>query len=166
LPGLAEEPLQTVVNPCFTAPQAASAALGAAAGWARRIGKEEQMFRSPVALALLVALSGLAPLASTAAVAPPQPFITDTLAQGGTAQIAAPFVTDTLATGGAPARSPHFITDTLAPGGGSASPAFVSVSRDGFAWADAGAGAGAVVLAGLLLVTAARVRDRRNAVPV
>jgi hypothetical protein len=120
------------------------------------------MFRSPFALALLVALVALTALAGTAAATPP-PFTTDTLAPGGGTAQAAPFVTDTLAPGGAPAPAARFVTDTLAPGGGSGSTTVVAPGRDGFAWGDAGAGAGTVALIAFLL--AAALRGRRRAVP-
>jgi hypothetical protein len=65
---------------------------------------------------------------------------------------ATPFITDTLAPGGTSAHSPHFITDTLAPGGGASG--IVSVSTGtGFSWADAGIGA--VVTCGLMLLALA-----------
>ena len=81
------------------------------------------------------------------------------------AQHSAPFITDTLAHGGtAPTQSYRFITDTLAPGGGTS---VVSVpASSGFDWADAGIGAGAMAGIGALLLGSARLLQRRNVVAV
>ena len=79
------------------------------------------------------------------------PFITDTLAPGGTSASNSHFITDTLAPGGTsvPAAVYRFITDTLAPGGGASG--IVSAPADnGFSWADAGIGA--LVASGLMLL--------------
>jgi hypothetical protein len=95
------------------------------------------------------------------------PFITDTLAPGGMAPAqSVPFITDTLAPGGsAPAQSYRFITDTLAPGGGSG--VFASPASNGFDWADAGIGAGAMAGVALLLLCSSRlVQQRRKVVAV
>ena len=106
------------------------------------------MFRTKLTLAGLVVAAAVAPSALAAkdswygyAVSLTQtqhsaPFITDTLAPGGSASVggrdswygyavsltqaqhSAPFITDTLAPGGsAPVQSYRFVTDTLAPGG-------------------------------------------------
>ena len=58
-----------------------------------------------------------------------------------------PFVTDTLAPGGSQVESYRFTTDTLAPGGGIISTA---PAPTGFDWRDAGIGAAG--MAGLLLM--------------
>jgi hypothetical protein len=77
-----------------------------------------------------------------------------------------PFITDRLAPGGsAPAQSYRFITDTLAPGGGSG--VFASPASNGFDWADAGIGAGAMAGVALLLLCSSRlVQQRRKVVAV
>jgi hypothetical protein len=46
---------------------------------------------------------------------------------------AAPFITDTLAPGGTSASHSHFITDTLAPGGGASGVVSVPAGKD-FSW--------------------------------
>jgi len=79
------------------------------------------------------------------------PFITDTLAPGGTPASSPHFITDTLAPGGssAPAVGYRFVTDTLAPGGGAGG--VISVpAGNGFSWADAGIGG--LVACGLMLL--------------
>jgi hypothetical protein len=77
------------------------------------------------------------------------PFITDTLAPGGTPVSTSPFITDTLAPGGTSAPSAGFVTDTLAPGGG-AGGVISRPTGDGFSWADAGIGG--LVACGLMLL--------------
>ena len=73
---------------------------------------------------------------------------------------ATPFITDTLAPGGTPASSSHFITDTLAPGGGAGG--VVSVpAGNGFSWADAGIG-GLVACGLMLLALTGRQLGRRR----
>jgi hypothetical protein len=73
---------------------------------------------------------------------------------------ATPFITDTLAPGGTPATSSPFITDTLAPGGGAGG--FVSVpAGNGFSWADAGIG-GLVACGLMLLALTGRQLDRKR----
>ena len=119
------------------------------------------MFRTKLTLAGLVAAAALAPSALAAhdswygyAVSLTQ------------AQHSAPFITDTLAPGGtAPAQSYRFVTDTLAPGGG---PSVVSAPvSNGFDWADAGIGAGATAGIALLLLASGRVlQSRRRIVAV
>ena len=118
------------------------------------------MFRTKLTLAGLVVAAAVAPSALAAkdswygyAVSLTQ------------AQHSAPFITDTLAPGGtAPAQSYRFITDTLAPGGGTS---LVSVpASSGFDWADAGIGAGAMAGIGALLLGSARLLQRRNVVAV
>jgi hypothetical protein len=136
------------------------------------------MFRTKLTLAGLVAAAAIAPSALAAhdswygyAVSLTQaqqsaPFITDTLAPGGTAPAQSyRFTTDTLAPGGtAPAQSYRFITDTLAPGGGTS---VVSVpASSGFDWADAGIGAGVMAGIGALLLGSVRLLQRRNVVAV
>ncbi|HEY6826096.1 MAG TPA: hypothetical protein VI259_04505 [Gemmatimonadaceae bacterium] len=82
------------------------------------------------------------------------------------AQQSIPFITDTLAPGGtAPVQSYRFITDTLAPGGG---PSVVSGPlSNGFNWGDAGIGAGATAGIALLLLASGRVlQSRRRVVAV
>ena len=71
---------------------------------------------------------------------------------------ATPFITDTLAPGGTPASSPHFITDTLAPGGGAVS----TPPGNGFSWTDAAVGG--LAACGLMLVasTGRRLSRRRG----
>lgn len=75
---------------------------------------------------------------------------------------ATPFITDTLAPGGSsvPTVGYRFFTDTLAPGGGAGG--VVSVpAGNGFSWSDAGIGGiGASGL--MLLVLTARQIDRRR----
>jgi hypothetical protein len=90
------------------------------------------------------------------------PFITDTLAPGGTPASSAHFITDTLAPGGSsvPTVRYRFVTDTLAPGGGAGG--VVSVpAGNGFSWADAGIG-GLVACGLMLLALTARQLDRRR----
>ena len=75
---------------------------------------------------------------------------------------ATPFITDTLAPGGSPVPtvSYRFITDTLAPGGGAGG--VVSVpAGNGFSWADAGIG-GLVACGLMLLALTGRRLDRRR----
>ena len=87
-------------------------------------------------------------------------------AKSGSASVR-PFITDTLAPGGSSSVLPQgfrFITDTLAPGGGTSE---VEASRaSGFDWGDAGIGAG--VMAGLMLALqgSRRVAQGRGAVAV
>jgi len=136
------------------------------------------MFRTKLTLAGLVIAAAVAPSALAAhdpwydyGVSLTQaqhspPFITDTLAPGGTAPVQSyRFTTDTLAPcGTAPVQSYRFITYTLAPGGGSS---IVSVpASSGFDWADAGIGAGAMAGIGALLLGSARLLQRRNVVAV
>jgi hypothetical protein len=111
---------------------------------------------------------GIAVIAAAAALLVPaasaSPFITDTLAPGGTPASNSRFITDTLlAPGGAsvPAVGYRFTTDTLAPGGGVSGVVSVSAGN-GFSWADAGIGA--VVAAGLMLLAlmAHQLVDRRR----
>ena len=65
---------------------------------------------------------------------------------------ATPFITDTLAPGGtsAPSAGYRFVTDTLAPGGG-ATGVISAPTGDGFSWRDAGIGG--LVACGLMLLT-------------
>jgi hypothetical protein len=113
----------------------------------------------------------------------PAPFITDTLAPGGTpsvgahdpwyryalsltqAQPSVPLITDTLAPGGkAPVQSYRFTTDTLAPGGG---PSVVSApASHGFDWGDAGIGALFMAGIAVVLLASGRVLQRRRVVTV
>ena len=110
---------------------------------------------------------GIAVIAAAAALLVPaasaSPFITDTLAPGGTPASNSHFITDTLAPGGAsvPAVGYRFTTDTLAPGGGVSGVVSVSAGN-GFSWADAGIGA--VVATGLMLLVlmAHQLVDRRR----
>jgi hypothetical protein len=79
------------------------------------------------------------------------------------ARQSAPFITDTLAPGGsAPAQSYRFITDTLAPGGGSG--VVASPASNGFDWADAGIGAGGLAGVALLLFGTSRLVQQRRKV--
>jgi hypothetical protein len=134
------------------------------------------MFRTKLTLAGLVVAAAVAPSALAAkdswygyAVSLTQaqhsaPFITDTLAPGGSAPVQSyRFVTDTLAPGGtAPVESYRFITDTLAPGGGTS----VAPASSGFDWADAGIGAGVMAGIGALLLASVRLLQRRHVVAV
>ena len=100
-----------------------------------------------VVAAIAVAGALLVPVASAT------PFITDTLAPGGTPASNSHFITDTLAPGGSsvPAVGYRFVTDTLAPGGGAGG--VISVpAGDGFSWGDAGIGG--LVACGLVLLLA------------
>jgi hypothetical protein len=75
---------------------------------------------------------------------------------------ATPFITDTLAPGGssAPAVGYRFVTDTLAPGGGAGG--VISVpAGNGFSWADAGIG-GLVACGLMLLALTGRQLGRRR----
>jgi hypothetical protein len=136
------------------------------------------MFRTKLTIVGLVVAAATAPSALAAhdpwygyAVSLTQaqhsvPFITDTLAPGGTAPAQSyRFITDTLAPGGtASAQSYRFITDTLAPGGGTS---VVSVrASSGFDWTDAGIGAGAMAGIGALLLGSVRLLQRRHVVAV
>ena len=98
------------------------------------------------AIAVIAAAAALLVPAGSAA-----PFITDTLAPGGTSASSSHFTTDTLAPGGTSvaAAGYRFITDTLAPGGGASGVTSVPAGN-GFSWADAGIGA--LVAAGLMLL--------------
>jgi hypothetical protein len=119
--------------------------------------------RIHIAQRLAVVVAGAALLVPSASA---MPFITDTLAPGGTSASSPHIITDTLAPGGgisevhrwfviehaSPAAEPkgyRFITDTLAPGGG-ASGIVAVPAGNGFSWADAGIGA--VVACGLMLL--------------
>ena len=116
------------------------------------------MFRTKLTLAGLVVAAAVAPSALAAkdswygyAVSLTQ------------AQQSAPFITDTLAPGGtAPVESYRFITDTLAPGGGTS----VAPASSGFDWADAGIGAGVMAGIGALLLASVRLLQRRHVVAV
>ena len=92
-------------------------------------------------------------------------FITDTLAPGGTTSVGGRDPWYGYAVSLTQARqSPRFITDTLAPGGG---PSVVSApASNGFDWADAGIGAGAMAGIGALLLGSARLLQRRHVVAV
>jgi hypothetical protein len=121
-----------------------------------RLRKEDSMFgNTRIHIRVVQAVAAVA--TATALLVPAAsatPFITDTLAPGGTSAHSPHFITDTLAPGGrsAPAASYRFVTDTLAPGGGASG--IVSVSTGtGFSWADAGIGA--VVTCGLMLLALA-----------
>jgi hypothetical protein len=109
---------------------------------------------------LIVVVAAAAALLIPAASA--TPFITDTLAPGGTAASNSHFITDTLAPGGSsvPTVSYRSITDTLAPGGGASG--VISVPADnGFSWADAGIG-GLVACGLMLLALTGRQLGRRR----
>jgi hypothetical protein len=109
---------------------------------------------------LIVVVAAAAALLIPAASA--TPFITDTLAPGGTPASTSHFITDTLAPGGSSAStvSYRFITDTLAPGGGASE--IVSVpAGNGFSWADAGIG-GLVACGLMLLALTGRQLGRRR----
>lgn len=118
------------------------------------------MFRTKITLAGFVVAAAIAP--SALASHDPWYAYATSLTQ---AQQSAPFITDTLAPGGtAPAQSYRFITDTLAPGGGTS---VVAVpASGGFDWADAGIGAGAMAGIGALLLGSARLLQRRHVVAV
>ncbi len=99
----------------------------------------------------------LVPAASAA------PFITDTLAPGGTSASSSHFITDTLAPGGTsvPTVGYRFVTDTLAPGGGAGGVIPVPAGR-GFSWADAGIGGLAACGLMLLALTGHQLGRRRR----
>jgi hypothetical protein len=81
------------------------------------------------------------------------------------AQQSVPFITDTLAPGGTtPVEGYRFITDTLAPGGG---PSVASApASSGFDWADFGIGAAAMAGIGALLLASVRLLHRRNVLAI
>jgi len=70
-----------------------------------------------------------------------------------------PFISDTLAPGGTHASSSHFVTDTLAPGGGASGIVSIPAGND-FSWADAGIGG--LVACGLILLAATGHQLRRR----
>jgi hypothetical protein len=141
------------------------------------------MFRTKLTLAGLAAVAaiGAQTAVAQARTSSPsvRPFITDTLAPGGSVSeyhlwfliehplpAAQPpqgyrFITDTLAPGGnpAPAQSYRFITDTLAPGGGAS---VAAAPSPGFNWGDAGVGAGTGAGALIVLLGGALVVARRQ----
>ena len=135
------------------------------------------MFRTKLTLAGIAAAAALAPSAlaahdswygyatSLTKAQQTAPFITDTLAPGGTTSVGDrdPWYGYAVSLTQAQ-QSPRFITDTLAPGGG---PSVVSVpASSGFDWADAGIGAGAMAGIGALLLGSVRLLQRRNIVAV
>jgi len=132
------------------------------------------MFRTKLTLAVLAVAASLGAQAAVAQAtshgqAASPSFVTDTLAPGGSTPVQRYwFITDTLASGGgssAPVKGYRVITDTLAPGGGT-SEAPPAPSANGFDWADAGIGAGAMAGLGIALLGSVRLLQRRGVVAV
>jgi len=119
------------------------------------------MFRTKLTLAGIfgaMAIGGLIPQGALAGQDPWHAYATSLTA----AQQSAPFITDTLAPGGTtPVQSYRFVTDTLAPGGG---PSVVpATASNGFDWSDAGIGAAGTAAIALLLLGGMRaVTSRRR----
>jgi hypothetical protein len=122
------------------------------------------MFRTKLTLAGLMVAVAFLGLSSTRALAAHDAWYGYAVSLSKSQQTA-PFITDTLAPGGSPTQSQQpvrFITDTLAPGGG---PATVSLSASrGFDWRDSGIGALVMGGVAVALLASRRVLQRRRVV--